>query len=74
MRIMMSDIMLHCTIYESSTIQQAVKAYSSLARIEFHRQNDYIVCNFYDCKYDKEITIKEVLNYLIDLSNQVVIV
>lgn len=74
MRIMMSDIMLHCTIYESSTIQQAVKAYSSLARIEFHRQNDYIVCNFYDCKYDKKITIKEFLNYLIDLSNQVVIV
>ena len=74
MRIMMSDIMLHCTIYESSTIQQAVKAYSSLARIEFHRQNDYIVCNFYDCKYDKEITIKEFLNYLIDLSNQVVLV
>ena len=74
MRIMVSDIVLNCAIYESSIIQQAVKAYSSFARIEFHRQNDYIVCTFYDCKYDKEITIKVFLNFLIDLSIQVVIV
>ena len=57
-----------------STIKQAVNVYSLRARIECYRKDDVIVCYFYDCKYDKEIKIKEFLNYLIDLSNQVVIV
>lgn len=73
MTIMKVDVMLHSTIYDVSTVQKAIKAYKSFANIEFDRQNDYILCSVSDCVYDKEITIKEFLNYLIDLLNQVAI-
>lgn len=69
----MADIMLHRELYREDIIERAIEAYGSLAYIESSLKGDYLICNFFNCVYAKDTTIKEFLNYLIDLSNQMTI-
>lgn len=68
---MKADLLLHEGLYQRQCVEQAVQDYRALARIRVSHSDGYIVCTFSRCSYDRETTIKEFSNYIIDLMNQV---
>lgn len=66
---MKTDVLLHEEIYAASAIQQAVADYTQLAKITIKRGISHYALSFHHCKYDKEQTICEFCNYVLDLMN-----
>ncbi len=56
-------------IYSKKAIEQSIIDFNELCRIETETNNNYIICRFFDCKYDIKTTIDEFSNYVIDLMN-----
>lgn len=57
------------TIYPQDVIQQAVKDYAEICRIEFCRTESGVECVFLKSIVDLELTAKEFSNYLVELIN-----
>lgn len=68
---MKHDLVLNSLLYPCQYIERAIADYSAIAKITFEQQGDKSFLSFSDCKVQKEITIKEFCNYLIDLQNVV---
>ncbi len=58
------------SIYSVEIIKRAIIDYSSISKIELTIDDTQTSCTFNECKFDKEITIREFANYLIDCINQ----
>lgn len=56
-------------VYYKKIIFHAINDYRDIASITLEEQNQYFICTFLDCKYDRIETINEFANYLIELSN-----
>lgn len=65
----MIELKLNADIYDVQKVKIAADAYKELCKIKLRTADDYIICNFTDCLYDPEETIKEFENYTIDLMN-----
>lgn len=70
---MKADLLLHQDIYQEASVIQAIQDFRRLAHIKLKHQGDYFVCAFSRCVYEKETTIHEFSNYVIDLMNNVVL-
>lgn len=68
---MNNTLKLNLNIYNLNSIQKAITDYISLCEIEIEEEGDYIICSFYNCKYNINKTIHEFGNYVIDLMNVV---
>ena len=56
-------------IYPQKAIEQSILDFNELCRVETEISDNYIICRFFDCKYDVKTTIDEFSNYIIDLIN-----
>lgn len=66
----MNKLILSKDIYIISAIENAISAFSKLAEITISEETNCYFCEFNNCVYEKDITIKEFENYLIDLCNK----
>jgi hypothetical protein len=69
---MMSSIeilKLSKAIYSEKAIVETIRAFSHLAEIELSVSDDYYICRFSHCRYERTLTMDEFGNYLIDLMN-----
>lgn len=57
------------TIYPQDIIQQAVKDYAKICRIELRKTEDGVECAFLKSVTDLELTAREFSNYLVELIN-----
>lgn len=57
------------TIYPQDVIQQAVKDYAEICRIELNTTDVGVECIFLESVADLELTAREFSNYLIELIN-----
>ena len=64
----MSDLKLKKELFSLTKIFQSVNAFSEIADISVSEEADVYNCKFCACVYDKDDTIREFENYLIDLS------
>lgn len=60
---------LNKDIYSNKAITETIKAFQKLATIELAESEQYYICKFSQCRYEKTITMNEFGNYLIDLMN-----
>lgn len=62
-------ILLNRNIYPNWAVVRAVADYNALASIEITADREYLICTFKNCRYDETLTVKEFLNYLVNLLN-----
>lgn len=65
----MITLKLSSEIFSLKKINLTKNIYSGYADITVGKEDDYWTLRFFNCKYDKEITIREFENYLIGLEN-----
>ena len=65
----MSDLKLKKSIYSSENVQTAIRAYHALTKIILSESDQDWELMFLDCKVDKNRTMAEFENYLIELEN-----
>ena len=65
----MNELKLHSNIYSMIQVEKAAKAYRDICQIKINKNGNYIICEFTNCFYDKNETISEFKNYIIDLMN-----
>lgn len=63
----MSELLLNKEIYPIDAIAIAQRRYGALAKVRYGENNDYHILIFEKCYYDKELTMKEYENYVINL-------
>lgn len=65
----MNKLKLNTNIFNKICIEKAIQAYENICSIKISEIDNYIICEFTNCIYDIEETIKEFENYVIDLMN-----
>lgn len=65
----MNELKLSTNIFGIRNVEKAIVAYKDLCKIGINYTGNYIICEFTDCIYDNEETIREFENYIIDLMN-----
>lgn len=65
----MNELRLRKSIFNSDILEGAISDFSDLCDIQIKNENDYVICSFFNCKYDTIETMKEFENYVIDLLN-----
>lgn len=58
------------SLYPRLVIEQAVRDYADICKIELQNVPGRTICEFYDSKAPLPITVKEFSNYLIELINK----
>ncbi len=71
---MKNDLVLNVFLYDEKCIKRAIVDYRSLALIRYKKKDDYFLISFHACRYNKDATINEFCNYLIDMQNATEIV
>lgn len=66
----MNKLLLNNHLFTHDAVEKAALDYQYLSHIVISDKDSYIVCEFYDCKYDVLTTIKEFENYVIGLSSK----
>ena len=70
----MSNLLrLNKCFYNEALIVRGAEAYQKIAKITVEEEDDYWNCNFQQCVYSDEETIREFENYLICLMNSKVL-
>lgn len=57
-------------LYLIDSINDTRTAFSRLTKVNILEDEKYWICEFTDCKYDFEKTVKEFENYLIGICNK----
>ena len=65
----MNELKLSAEIYDKKRINEAIEAFSALAKITVFFSDNYYLLSFENCVYDIGETINEFCNYLIDIHN-----
>lgn len=65
----MVEVKLNGALYPTWAVQRAMADYAGLAIITAEDNGEYCICHFDGCRYDESLTMREFLNYLIDLLN-----
>ncbi len=66
---MSRQISLNRNIYPDWAVARAAADYQALASIKITADGGYLLCSFRNCKYDEALTVREFLNYLVNLLN-----
>lgn len=65
----MHKLKLNTNIFTKDHIIKAAEAYKDICKIAITEEDGYIFCEFTDCIYCIDETVKEFENYVIDLMN-----
>ena len=66
----MNDLCLSKELYSVQNIENAIKAFSDLAKIKIKQDEKYYICTIQSSRYSVEETFSEFENYIIDLTNK----
>ena len=65
-----NELYLNNSIFPKEPVCLAVEAFSEICQMEIKQVGEYLMCSFFDCKEDVDLTKKEFENYLIGYMKQ----
>ena len=66
----MNDLCLSKELYSVQNIENAINAFSDLAKIKIKQDEKYYICTIQSSRYSVDETFCEFENYIIDLTNK----